>query len=256
MESNCEGDIPGFTNLSSLSTTANVFLLRCHSHVIVVHVCADASLNAATITVGVEPPAGAPAMPTGPPGASTSAPFAASAWPCIGARQMFVRIARAHAPRYDHLIKSITAPKLDIFTPCLLELDKFPVGVHRDTPLRRCVLVVKTTGICGCSRSLCLWPSETRIDSNRICWSKPTICTVVYVLKCVCVCMVSRRACLIHQSASFMSRQVEDKLLPIEQKPTASIISKSVCPSFAWWLACAPRLLLSEEPHVSSTEID
>ena len=198
MESNCEGDIPGFTNLSSLSTTANVFLLRCHSHVIVVHVCADASLNAAAITVGVEPPAGAPAMPTGPPGASTSAPFATSAWPCIGARQMFVRIARAHAPRYDHLIKSITAPKLDIFTPCLLELDKFPVGVHRDTPLRRCVLVVKTTGICGCSRSLCLWPSEKRIDSNRICWSKPTICTVVYVLKCVCVCTVSRRACLIH----------------------------------------------------------
>ena len=40
---------------------------------------------------------------------------------------MFVRIARAHAPRYDHLIKSITAPKLDIFTPCLLELDKSPV---------------------------------------------------------------------------------------------------------------------------------
>ena len=135
-----------------------MFLLRCHSHVIVVHVCADASLNAAAITVGVEPPAGAPAMPTGPPGASTSAPFATSAWPCIGARQMFVRIARAHAPRYDHLIKSITAPKLDIFTPCLLELDKFPVGVHRDTPLRRCVLVVKTTGSCDCARSLCLWP--------------------------------------------------------------------------------------------------
>ena len=158
LEPSCEGYIPWFRNQSSLSTTAKVFLLRCHSHVIVVHVCADASLNAAAITVGVEPPAGAPAMPTGPPGASTSAPFAASAWPCIGARQVLVRIARAHAPRYDHLLKTITVPKLDIFTPCLLELEKFPVGVHRDTPLRRCLLVVKTTGSCDCARSLCLWP--------------------------------------------------------------------------------------------------